>query len=368
MNSASDTERNFSFDILKSFAIFLVITYHFQCWNLNFLTGSKINYFHYFLCCCLGVHVPIFFLVNGALLMNKPFDVIRHTHKTVHLFIITIIHCIITLFLMSVINNNLMSFDDFIFQLKTWENGWIQHLWFLQQLFVIYLLFFLIKPAFEYQAKAVRNFLILYGILVMGNGTMTIIANIISIRNSNTLFSNNVYNFFQNFHPFPSSRSGFLFYFLLGGFLASFNKQLFSNKRIYIASFAILILSTGIIFLYGLYFSFAQQKIFNNVGNNYFSPFTLINVICMYILSNLLSDIFSKNNIITKFILLVSKNTLGIYLVHFPVGKFLNPFISHLFSGNFLLTYTYSFLLLLISLIITLCIKKTPIIRKLYSL
>lgn len=332
MNSASDTERVFAFDILKSFSIFLVITYHFQCWDLNFLTGSKINYFHYFLSCCLGVHVPIFFLVNGALLMNRPFDVIRHTHKTIHLFFITILHCVITLFLMSIINKDLLDFKGFIYQLRTWENGWIQHLWFLQQLFIIYLLFFLIKPAFEYQSDAVKVFLILFGIIAIGNGAMTIIANIISIWNNNTLFSTNIYNFIQNFHPFPSPRGGFLFYFLLGGFIVPFNKKFFNKKKIFVISFATLILSTCFIFFYGLYFSFSQQKVFNNVGNNYFSPFTLINVICIYILSNWLSNIFSKrNNILTKFILLISKNTMGIYLIHFPVGKFLNYFIARFF-------------------------------------
>lgn len=368
MNSTLDTERNFSFDILKALAIFLVVTYHIAYWRMDFITGSKIACFHYFLQCTLGVHVPIFFLVNGALLMNKPFSVIRHTHKTIHLLVITVFHCAITLFLMSIIYNDVLDFKGFIYQLKTWENGWIQHLWFLQQLFILYLLFFLIKPAFEHQRNAVKIFLLLFGIMAIGNGMMTIIANVISIRSVNALYSANIYNFFQNFNPFPSSRGGFLFYFLLGGVIASGDKQISCKKKAFVFSSTVLLLSTGIVYLYGLYFSFSIQKPFNIVGNNYFSPCTVINVICIYVLSVCLSDALKKSKTLTKLITLVSKNTMGIYLIHWPIAKFVSFHIVRSATGNFLLVYITAFLILAVSLAIALCMKKIPVIRKLYSL
>ncbi len=362
-------ERNNSFDILKTLAIFLVITYHFQKWDLNIFSGSINNYFHYFLQGTLGVHVPLFFLVNGALLMNRPFSESRHMRKTIRLFFTTLIHCVITLILIGAINDNMLNFDELVYQLRTWQNGWIQHLWFLQQLFIIYLIFFLIKPAFEHNKNAVKIFLVLYGILTIGNGTMTMIANLISVRNQGTLFSANVFNFFQNFHPFPSPRGGHLFYFLLGGFIASANKKIHSGNKVFTVSAIILVLSTCCVFAYGTHISLITDKIYNIVGNNYFSPFTAINVICVYILSIYFGEhVIRREGLLAKVILLVSKNTLGIYLVHFPVGKLFDRFISSYFRGNFLLTYTHSILLLAASLIIVLCVKKIPVIGKLYSL
>lgn len=270
---------------------------------------------------------------------------------------------------MSMINDEILSLEEFIYQLKTWKNGWIQHLWFLQQLFIIYLLLLFIKPSFDHRPNAVKTFLAIFSILTIGNGTMTMIANIISIKSVGTLFSASFYNFFNNFHPFPSSRGGMLFYFLLGGLIASsIRKELCSKPPLFVTAI-VLILSMSCNYLYGMYISLVSQEIFNIVGNNYFSPFTALNVICFYSISLRLGCYcLKRNGILTKLLVLISKNTLGIYLIHMPVGKLMDRYIGSYFKGGLFLTCVHSILLLIVSLVIVLCAKKIPIVKKLYIL
>ena len=59
-------------DLLKVIAIVFVLIYHVyaRSANLNNVTGS-FNCYNYFLKSILGTCVPVFFFVNGALLLNK---------------------------------------------------------------------------------------------------------------------------------------------------------------------------------------------------------------------------------------------------------------------------------------------------------
>ena len=77
-------ERFAGLDLLKAIAILLVVFVHDNDIIIDFLArpdlATCVNYGFYSL---VSLCVPILFLVNGALVMNKPFDAKRFFLKTV---------------------------------------------------------------------------------------------------------------------------------------------------------------------------------------------------------------------------------------------------------------------------------------------
>lgn len=74
--------RIYYFDALKTISIFLVCIYHYNALNLDIINnpglGVYINYLFYGLS---SMAVPLFFMVNGALLLNRPYRLGKHIKK-----------------------------------------------------------------------------------------------------------------------------------------------------------------------------------------------------------------------------------------------------------------------------------------------
>lgn len=68
--------RFFYLDILKIIAIFLVIFCHYQTVGNTILDNMAMTICY--------IAVPVFFMVNGALLFNKSFDLKKHIKKQLH--------------------------------------------------------------------------------------------------------------------------------------------------------------------------------------------------------------------------------------------------------------------------------------------
>ena len=81
-------QRFVSLDILKFVAISLVCSCHFLYYR-----DTGVENFIAILAC---VGVPLFFMVNGALLMNREFDLSRHLKKTVSLLAVLMVWKILT--------------------------------------------------------------------------------------------------------------------------------------------------------------------------------------------------------------------------------------------------------------------------------
>lgn len=76
-----------SFDILKTIAIFLVVFCHFTLFKNTVAENFCMTI------CYIGV--PIFFMVNGALLFKKSLDIKKHLLKTATIYVVaTVWRCI----------------------------------------------------------------------------------------------------------------------------------------------------------------------------------------------------------------------------------------------------------------------------------
>ena len=143
-------------DLLKAIAIIFVLFYHFSIMNIDFIHNEDlICYLNYYLKSLLSTCVPIFFFVNGGLLLNKSsLDIKRHVIKTIKILILTILWGIITLLILSLIRQENLSFIEIIKGVYFLKMGYINHLWFFQALFIIYIIYPLLFSTMKSSIKA----------------------------------------------------------------------------------------------------------------------------------------------------------------------------------------------------------------------
>lgn len=350
-------------DLLKCLAIYLVLVFHGTLYS-NVITSdmSLPELFPYFFRTILSTCVPLFFFVNGYLLLSKPLNLKKHTFRVLQLMAIT---CFWILFL-------LMVNQPFYGEYHTWEDfwqtcwnlrgGWNNQLWYMGALITIYLVFPLLKSAYDQNRSVFYWFTAVTALLVFGSDCTDLGVTLfdVLVKKEFFLYYNNL-PFFHMFNPFSTYTALGLAYFCIGGTVRGLEQRLLQipgRRRCSIAGGGLLISCTlfGII---GWRFSLYRKEVWDPVWYGYDMVFTLINVLCLYVLS--LS--FRKD---IPFIRLISSNTLGIYLIHDLVHKALSPYvIPYAFMRTLPGTLIYAAALLLISLGLSLVLKKIPLVKHL---
>ncbi len=357
---------NYDFiDLIKCIAIFFVIAYHFNISDMDFISSpdNSMVYINYFIQTSFCVCVPLFFLVNGALLINKPIDIKKQSIKLLKIICITLFWSVINVVALMYIRNEFFSFKEFINIVLFFKLQWNNHLWFLKSLFVLYVFYPLITLCYQKEIKIFYYFFILCFIFSFFNNFLSLIINVVELTFLKVDRLKGNYNFFENFNAVKEM--GYIFvYFMLGRIL--FEKRNFlSDKKYKILSFFVLIFSTFFYFLYAVFTSFLDNTLFDLVWFGYDSPFALVNVIAIFILS--LS--YTNNHLFGKYIKIISKNTLGIYVLHIPIGFFLKPFFTDFYlAGTPLLSFVFALVILVCSSFLAYLGSKTSIIRELLKL
>ena len=175
-----ETKRITSLDLVKSLAIFFVCFYHYNNFDINILGDKEFTkYLAYFIKGVAGCGVPLFFMANGAILLNKNLDIKKHLKKTVKITILTGIWGILTLLILMPIKGEYMSISEIVKSLITMKMGWINHLWFLPALVCIYIIFPIIKSAYDSnKSEIIFYFLFIVFILTFGNTFINMLGNI----------------------------------------------------------------------------------------------------------------------------------------------------------------------------------------------
>ncbi len=352
----SISERYDFIDLLKVIAILFVLMYHATNYSSNFLkVGEFVIYLRYFMRTILSTCVPIFFLANGFLLMNKKFDLKKHIIKSIRMVILTFIWGAIDLLLLSIIENSPLSIGEFINALWSWKLSWINHLWYMGALIYIYVFFPLIKVAYDNNKKQYFYFVIITAIFTFGNKMLNMLFSIITGRQFEL-------NWFNMFNPFRSVYGYVLVYFCVGGCLSFILKKI-NDYRIKSNIISIIAITISMLSLFGvgIIMSRNNNSIWDVVWDGYDTIFTFVNVIAIFVLT---TNYNSRNKILHNIILTISKNTLGIYFIHVIFIHWMKPYVVNIgilsnIGGNIL----FSLVVLILSLFTTLLIKKLPLIK-----
>lgn len=360
----STIKRDYSLDLLKCIAMYFVIFYHNFFSNYDFINNaSMVTYTTYFMRTILSTCVPIFFFVNGALLLNKEIVIKKHTIKTIKIIFITGVYGIIALILLMFIKQEYFTFKQFLVALWSWKLGWINPLWFLQALVVIYLFFPVIKSSFDSANKSFHFFLCVVLITTFGNEFLLLLANSLEFVLGINYFGDS-FNFFNQFNPLKGIYGYAIGYFMIGGLIYKYRIKFCLQLNI-TCSIVVIISSMFFATVYGVIISISSNEIYDVVWNGYDSIFTLLCVLAFFCLSSL----YYKGNHFQKVVSLISQNTLGIYFLHIIIDEIFKPFYLNLSNyNNIFVNSIYALIILFSSLAIVIFLKKIPFIKLLFLL
>lgn len=354
-------KRLIGLDIAKSVAIFCVIIIHYSFYSQlysNNLIGNAVTVF-------TVIGVPIFFMVNGYLLMNSSFSMNKHIRKTIKMFVVLEVWKVLTLPCCAVIQE----FDIEKKKVPSYLLGGtydsIGYFWFMNALLAIYLIFPVLKNAFDdnlgqryllYAACGLMVFV--FGVNALADA-FSVAVKAIGVNISNPFGSLQEYNIFGNY-------SNALVYFLIGGYLPKIVDKLKSRlkNRLPLVLTVVSSVSYVLILLLQRYqarvdgVAFYVASGYNNV---------LVLLMAVSILS-LLSGIEVHSERLKNMWGNSGSNTLGIYYLHYILIILTSRIIRHWYTG---------FLPLIINILLICCIyivgltisnimKKIPIVRYIF--
>lgn len=346
-------------DVLKCIAIVCVVVYHNMMFPSAFL-GSKdlMQYVAWFLKGSLSVCVPLFFFVNGYLVLGYQFGLEKHIKKTVRFILLTVVWGAITLACLMPIKNQFFTIKEFLIALASWKHGWLHHMWYMGALVCIYIFVPLIKNVYDHNKYIFIYFLVVCFMFTFGNTLLSEVATI-----GLYIFKNIDYqvseNFFSMFNPFRKIYGYSFVYFCLGGVVNYYKVQIsnLTKRKRYIVGIGCIGAGVVCLGIYGMFVSTIAGAYWDIVWGGYDTVFTLSIVIGLYILS--LN--FNRDN---KLIKLVSSNTLGIYFLHWILGPLFKPYIyeTGLFN-NIPMNFVYAAFIIFVSVIICCVIRKIPYVK-----
>ncbi len=325
-----DNRRNANLDLIKSLACISVVGLHAVSMN---------NYTIYYLCDC---GVPLFFMVNGYLLLSKEqMDYSYVLHKIVRIFKIVfswnlLIAIPVLIFRQKLMNPFRLVFDSLL------QKSYLWHFWFFGALIMIYLLLPMLHRLF-FQKKHYHRIACL---IFMG---ACLCISTLSMIKGYPL---------SMFIPQPLRLWTWLFYFLSGGLFASRAKEI---QRFSLRTHGMLLLA------FTLINNLAEKKvglylIHSRLAEYFYDNLFSIVWYCLLFTFLLRLPLRASHEIwISRF----SSLTMGVFILH--------PILLFVLNTLFTPAGTISVLLLwlgltLISLLISYVMSKIPVARELIRL
>lgn len=346
-------ERFHNVDLIKAIAIFFVIMIHNYRAPVNFVINPGIKTYISFILRLMIEGVPLFVVINGFLIINKKFDLKKHMKKIGKIFSIVLIWSLIYILVFSTGN---ISIKEIIHNILTVNitNQYAGILWFLQNLIMLYLIYPILKITHDNNKQVYNYFFIVVAFFTLGTGILDKIFSVIELYFPND-YTGWIRNFMQYYNPI--SNGAFILYFMLGGYIYEYKDWLLKEKnKIYIVTLIIIATSIG----YGILLS-NTNKVFYSDNYLYCSLAMVMYIISMFIISFKFKD----NNLISKTICLIGKNSMGIYLVHIGVIRLFGYVFNFVSLSK---TIISSGIILFVCLGITLILNKIPYINKIIKI
>lgn len=295
-------KKNIYFEVLRIIAIIFVIFNHTGTtgFQLYAITDNAVMYYFYMVCAILcKVAVPIFFMISGALLLNKEESV-----KTVYTKRILRIIIALSLFSLLVytlnIKDNLSSFDLTYFLRTLYSSSLRSSYWYLYA----YISFLIALPLLRKMVKTMEKkdfvYLLLMGIFAYY--IIPIFQNILGIGRNSYL-------------DFVFAGKVFLFYPLIGYYC---DKHLCLNRK----SLSLLISGSvlSIILTIIMTNSWIDQT-GNVLSQNWLNAFILIPSMTVFSLVKYLFEKINVDDKVGRVLCTIGSCTFGIYLLEGPIRQ-----------------------------------------------
>lgn len=209
--NSSAKPRLLGLDVAKLIAMFQVVFIHFSFYTNNFANTGLSRAVTSLTVTC----VPLFIAVNGALLLNRPYSYKKHIARTVKYVLLLFFWRLVHITTYFILGAPRLSLPDLLALLVAGSiDGYpLGHFWFLYALIGLYLLFPLIKLAWDRDRDALVPICVSIAVLFCG----------VDLLRTVVLFVSPI--FYERFTPFfgafaslnPLSSVGYLVLYFIGG-------------------------------------------------------------------------------------------------------------------------------------------------------
>ncbi|WP_295071269.1 acyltransferase [Ruminococcus sp.] len=351
-----ETKRYYNLDLMKCIAISFVVCSHSFYADRDIINSKSIlanvNYCFNGL---LSVCVPIFFFVNGYLLFSKSFNLKKHVSKCVKLVVMTVFWCPVLFFLYEWIKDETFEWGRLVSSVLNMDKE-LKFFWFMGELFCIYIWFPALKALFDTNIKAFIYFTAISAFFAFG---LNFISHILEYFYM-AFDKEPILVTFPLLDMFITSNYAIV-YFCLGGLAYMYKDKItaFPAKKRYMICCIGIVISALVLYSYAYFKSVTLDgHLWNNVSGGYSS----IPVLCSTVFWYGLCIDYQKNS---KIVVLVSKNTLGIYILHYlPIILSNKLLLSRKYMNNLLLIALHVVLVIAVCLGMIWILKKIPLIKK----
>ena len=328
--------RNINLDLIKVLACVGVVLLHTTMGGFK-ETGSWnfLAYLYY-----LGTYsIPLFFMVNGYLLLGKREITYPYILQKVKWILITVSSWtfIVWLFKRDFTTNPIKKIVGSLLQ-----KGYFFQFWFFGALILIYLCL----PILKKFLNSKRNYLYLISLLV-AIGVIFELSNILLQMPIQTYVV-------QTFRLWT-----WFFYYILGGFVAQFDKDIIKNgfKRwMKVVAVLLLLISPVILF-------FLAKTIYHNLFAEYYYDILFVKIVTLGIFLTVFT--LDLNGDKSKWIVSLSNQTMGVFIVHTYIMKMWEKLFGFSFVGAYLL---FSIFTLCVSFIVIRMLMKVPYLNRIIKL
>ena len=328
--------RNINLDLIKVLACIGVVLLHTTMIGFKD-TGSwnLLAYLYY-----LGTYsIPLFFMVNGYLLLGKRNITYSYILEKVKWILITVSswNTIVWLLKRDFAVNPVKKIIGSMVQ-----KGYFFQFWFFGALILIYLCL----PVLKKFLNSKRSYLYILSLLI-SIGLIFELTNIII----QTPLQSYVIQTFRLWTWF--------FYYILGGLIAQFDKEFIKNgfKRWMKIVAVLLLLITPVILF------FLAKTIYHNLFAEYFYDILFVKIVSLGIFLTVLTLSLEENK--SKWIVTLSNQTMGVFIVHTYVIKVLEKLLGFSYTGAYILFPIFT---LCISIIVVSLLMKIPYFNRIVKL
>lgn len=306
-------------NILKTISILCVCAVHYPI-----MLGKP--YEHVFII-LMHIAVPLFFMVNGALLFSKPFDAKRHYKRTLSLITVSIAWRAILLGLSFItskpyINPSILM--NYFLGGKI-DGVMTDHFWFIEALVGLYILFPVLKICYDNNRKALAVFsaVIGFGFFIVQD------LNYIRVFAMQYFDRGGLWDFYR-ISAFLPLKSWHVLYFVGGGLAHKYfyeNNRLPTKKQRIFAGLAIIFGGLVLYLIKGFYTGFSGSFDKPMFGEFYaegiYSTFSVfIMTMGVYLL---FCGVSVKNKIVNSIFNVAGRNTLTVFYIHYWIVIQISP-------------------------------------------
>ena len=328
--------RNINLDLIKVLACIGVVLLHTTMVGFK-ETGSwnLLAYLYY-----LGTYsIPLFFMVNGYLLLGKRNITYSYILQKVKWILLTVLSWTIIVWLFKrdfAVNPVKKAIGSLL------QKGYFSQFWFFGALILIYLCL----PILRKFLNSKRSYLYILSFFV-ATGLIFELVNIILQMPLQSYV-------IQTFRLWT-----WFFYYILGGLIAQFDKEFIKKgiKRwMKIVAVLLMLISPLILF-------FLAKTIYHNLFAEYFYDILFVKIVSLGIFLTVLTLSLEENK--SKWIVTLSNQTMGVFIVHTYVIKVLEKLLGFSYTGAYLL---FPILTLCVSLIVVSLLMKIPYFNRIVKL